>query len=608
MTRKTTILSFVISLVILSGLGFIFNSQAAPEINQAAVDYLKTKDNSAWKTMALVAAGETGLTGNHLKDISSNNAIDYCAPTLAITALGENPRTYPNQDYVVKLKSFWDGAQLGDASTLNDDIFGLLALISSGEATAEPIITGIKEFLIATQNSNGGWGFSVGGDSDTNMTAMAIMALVEAGLAPSDLPITKAVAYLVSSQNDDGGFPWSPASPWGTDSDASSDAWVISAIYALGQNPGDWIKNDHNPIEHLKSLQAAQGYFEYQTGTGEDAFSPVTTSYAVIALAGKSYPVNKITYTPSETFDLRIEGQSSTICSGRFPGPTALNIIENASEICGFTYEIKATDYGPYLKKINDEEAGGLMGWLYFVNCTSPLVGAADYILQQADEVLWYFGEWGWPPLKIGVSAEEAASGGTIEAIVEYYDTEWHPLENATVKAGNHEFTTDASGSASVSLADGYYNLYAEKAAFVRSNKIRVKFGEPTSDEVSLQVNIIEGEKPGTGLGPGLGPDEISFLVEPEEIIFGDLAPGQSASQNVTITNTGAVDLYLEGIVSGGDIFQDNLTLNDTAWENWGTNIAASNQKETAVQLNIPGNYSVYGEQTGNLTFWGITE
>ncbi|MBU4512301.1 hypothetical protein KKD19_03620, partial [Patescibacteria group bacterium] len=101
---------------------------------------------------------------------------------------------------------------------------------------------------------------------------------------------------------------------------------------------------------------------------------------------------------------------------------------------------------------------------------------------------------------------------------------------------------------------------------------------------------------------------EISFLVEPEEIIFGDLAPGQSASQNVTITNTGAVDLYLEGIVSGGDIFQDNLTLNDTAWENWGANTAASNQKETAVQLNIPGNYSVYGEQTGNLTFWGITE
>lgn len=602
---KKKITAIIILLLIAGSILFSVQLKAAPEINQAAINYLKTKDDSAWKTMALAAAGEAGLSGEHLKNVSSENAIDYCAPTLAITALGKDPRTYPSQDYVAKLKSFWDGTQLGNASTLNDDIFGLLALISSGELTSDSVVIGIKNYLIAQQNIDNGWGFAVGGDSDTNMTAMTIMALLEAGLTRSDTVITNAVTYLQSSQNDDGGFPYDPKSPWGTDSDASSDAWVISAIYALGQEPETWTKNGHHPIEHLKSLQKETGYFEYQTGTGEDTFSPVTTSYAIIALAGKSYPVGRITFTPTETFNLRIEGQNSTICLGRFLGPTALDIVKNATTTCNFTYEIEATQYGPYLKKINDEEASGVTGWLYLVNYLSPMVGAADYLLKDGDEVLWYYGDWGWPPLKIKVDQTEVLSSANIIATVQYHDgTSWQELENALVKTETTEFTTSAAGKATVSLPDGYYKLFAEKAAFVRSNKITVKFGEPTSQDINLHVNVIQE----AGSGQGSEPGEISFSLDTENIDFGDLKPGQSASQKVIISNTGGVSIYLESIVSGANIFQDNLKLDELAWENWSTNLGSGANKETAVGLNIPSSYSIYGEQTGALTFWAVGE
>jgi len=374
-----------------------------------AVAYLSnpSQTQDAWITMALVAAGEPGLTGDHLKSVNSENAIDYCAPILAITALGEDPRTYPNQDYVAKLKTFWDGTQLGNSAYLNDDIFGLLALISSGESTHNTVVTGIKEYLLSQQNQDGGWGFSVGGDSDTNMTSMATMALLETGVSSQNAVITNAITYLQDAQNSDGGFPWSPTSPWGKDSDASSDAWVISAIYALDQNPeaGNWVSDTgHNPVEHLLTLQTETGFFEYQTGSGEDSFSPVTTSYAVVALSGKTFPVGYYKVPaqgPALNVHLVIKGEAGIICDTNVRADTALNTIVNAAEICGYTYNIQDSSFGQYLSQINDEAAAGAVGWLYYVNSVLPNVGAADYSLFEGDEVLWYYGEWGWDDITL---------------------------------------------------------------------------------------------------------------------------------------------------------------------------------------------------------------
>ena len=385
-------------LLSLGALAFLQLNLARGDVNSALV-YLKTKSPNPWITMALVAAGESPDV-DYLKSTTGASATDYEAPILALAAAGKNAQTFPDTDLVAALKAFHTGGQIGSASTLNDDIFGVLALLASGEPASDSAVTDAKNTILNNQNANGGWPFAVGGNPDTNMTAMAIMALISAGVDKTDSHIVNAVNYLKSAQNDDGGFPYDPVSPWGTNSDASSDACIISAISSVGEDPdgSSWSKNGNSPVDHLMSLQADGGYFEYQEGTGEDSFSPVTTSYAVIALTGKYYPVGATSFPAVPNVDYKIEGSTGTICEGSVNAPNALNLVVIIAPTCGFTYEIVDTSFGPYLKRINDDEAHDLVGWLYAVNFVLPNIGAADYDLENGDYVIWHFGNFNWQP------------------------------------------------------------------------------------------------------------------------------------------------------------------------------------------------------------------
>jgi len=394
MKKRLISLSIVLSLFV-SALSF---PVAHGDVN-SAVTYLKTKTVNPWITMALVTNGELSNV-DYLKSVSGSSATDYEAPIMALTAAGKNPKTFPDTDLVAALKTFHTGGQIGSTATLNDDIFGVLALIAAGEPASDAAVTDAKNTILNNQNVSGGWSFVVGGDPDTNMTAMAIMALLSAGVDKTDSHIVNAVNYLKSAQNEDGGFPYDPVSPWGTDSDASSDAWVISAINSLGENPdgSSWSKGGNSPVDHLMSLQAGGGYFEYQEGTGEDSFSPVTTAYAVIALTGKYYPVGVTSSPAVPNVDYKIEGSAGTVCEGSTNTPNALDLVIIIAPTCGFTYEIMDTSFGPYLKTIGDDEAHDLVGWMYAVNFVLPNIGAVDYDLENGDYVIWHFGEFDWTP------------------------------------------------------------------------------------------------------------------------------------------------------------------------------------------------------------------
>ena len=263
--------------------------------------YLQDHLNSPWVTMALVALGENPDT-TYLQSAEGSTAIDLEAPILALTAAGKNPYTYPETDLIAALKAFYFEGQLGEKDMLNDDIFGILALVSAGVPGDDPVIAAVKEHIITHQNADGGWSYSVGGTNDTNTTAAAIMALMAAGLSPDAPSVVQGLAYVRAAQNADGGFPYDPQSEWGTASDASSDAWVLMALTAADTDMASFSAST-SPSEHLLSLQVASstgptGYFEYQPGSGEDSFTPVTTSYAVIALSGKTLPVGTFVLPP----------------------------------------------------------------------------------------------------------------------------------------------------------------------------------------------------------------------------------------------------------------------------------------------------------------------
>ncbi|MBI4054316.1 MAG: DUF4430 domain-containing protein [Candidatus Doudnabacteria bacterium] len=572
-----------------------------------AQNYLETHADNPWSTMALSVLGASSIPTAHLKNITGSSAVEYEAPILAITALGQDPRTFGSSDYVAVLKSYHNSGQVGDPATLNDDIFGILALVAAGQPTTDPVISDAKNFLLSHQDSDGGWGFITTAGSDTNMTASAILALLASGTAKGESAVESAKTYLQNAQNSDGGFPYDPRSPFGTASDSSSTAWVIWALNSLGINPTTWAKPDGNPVSYLKSLQNSAGYFGYQDPLEEqNSFSPVTTAYAVIALEGKFLPVN-IFSPPRPAFDFRIEGSQETVCEGRVAGLTAMDIVKNASLVCGFTYNITNTSFGPYLDRINSDTASGLTGWLYLVDYIPPSVGAADYVLEAGDFVLWYFGDWGWPPTRLSLSAAEVATSDNVIVTVEAYNNNvWSPLAEATVFFGAQSATTNSSGQVTINPPEGFYKVFAEKQGYVRSNKVLLKVGSPPIAQVSLLVNVGQGSVSGIVTPP---PDIIAFTVAPSALDFGSLPKGGSASRPVTISNTGNVNIHLESVVSGDPLFVDELTLDAVTWRIFEKDLTAGATSEHAAGLAVPQGYSGgVGSKSGQLIFWAVAQ
>jgi len=160
-----------------------------------AVAFLQNQELSPDIVMAFIAVGQSADI-SFLKTFFGDSAISYAKPILAITATGQDPRTFPEEDFVEKLKSFTDDTQLGDPSLLNDDIWGILALRSAGVPASDPVIQNSKAFLLQDQNADGGWAWDAGGTSDTNDTAAAIMALLETGMTETDNAIQLARQYL----------------------------------------------------------------------------------------------------------------------------------------------------------------------------------------------------------------------------------------------------------------------------------------------------------------------------------------------------------------------------------------------------------------------------
>lgn len=586
---------------------FLFVSIFSPLLSSAsynssgAAAYLKARAGSPWVTMGLAALGQDPGPVDTYKNILSDKALDYEAPILGLVAAGKNPSTFPTTDYVAKLKTFYSGEQLGDAAILNDDVFGLLALKAAGFGNADTVVAGIKDYILSHQNSDGGWSFTVPGNSDSNTTGAAIAALAAAGVPSSDTRIAKALDYLKTAQNNDGGFTYDPKSQWGTDSDSSSTAWVMWALNALNIDQAAWAKPNGTPKTYLESTQDTGGWFHYQAGDSENSFTAVATAYAAIALAGKTLPV----FAPSSPsaplvqVAFRVEGSNSTICEGKAAGPTALDVLKNAGAQCGFAYHIKETSFGPYIDKINEDLESGSLGWLYLVNNEGPDIGAADYIVKADDSITWYYGSYLWKPTRLSLDVAETAAGSPVTATVEYLDgTAWKKLQGATVYYGVLSAATDANGQASFTPGTGYFKVYAQKADYIRSNGVQLKSGQPNSSGVNLSVDIPKGQVAGES-----DTSSIGFTVTPSSLDFGSVLPGGSAAKQLTISNTGSLAINLSTQVTGGEVFKNGITVNNAFWTRFSDALAAGNSKQWSVKLTIPKG-SAAGKQTGQIIVW----
>ncbi len=241
---------------------------------------------TGWAVMALAANGVRNTSAiDALRplqtSLSSSPSTDVEKQILALVAAGEDPRTFENSNAVEVLKSRITNGQIGNADALNDDIFGLIALKAAGEPILSTVISG----LVGHQNSDGGWGITVGGGSSSDMTALALIALKDTG-TNQDV-ITRGLNYIKNLQNADGGFSTS-----GGESNVGSTTWVDWMIVSLGQSYADWQKSGHSSRDYITNQQDHDGsWFQ----------SVLLTSYSLIALAQKGFPFIGATVQPTPT-------------------------------------------------------------------------------------------------------------------------------------------------------------------------------------------------------------------------------------------------------------------------------------------------------------------
>jgi len=601
-----------------------------------ALDYLRGQQGSdgsigdfatsAWAVMAIAAAGEdpnswqvssnpTIVDYLATNADSASSANDYSRMILAIAAASEDPTNFGGRNFLSLLEATYDGSQIGDSSLLNDDFWGVMALVAAGEDPASAIIQDSVSFILTNQNGDGGWSWGVGQASDVDDTAAASMALIAAGQSVG----ADALAYIKSNQVDNGGFE-----SWGS-TNSATDSWGIDSIAAAGEDPtsAGWQSGlGNDPVDDLLSFQNADGSFNWTQATPSNM--ALMTSYAITALLGVPYPVAVLQSQQGVTVDVRIEGQSGTVWSGTvivdestiiddqggqhyLAEPTALGALDEASQLGGFPYVVQDTAYGLYVYSINGEEPAGMAGWMYRVDYVSPMVGAGDFILAQTtppdpphQEVLFTYSEWGQAPLKVDADNTNPGVGDTFTVTVTGYDDDtgtWSPTDNATVHA-DQDYTTGQDGTIAITInSDMTVEVYAEKDGYIRSNRVTVVVGDGSAQS---------GDDEGCSMSVDIIP-AISFSISPGSISFGDLGPRDTSDPvAVTLTNSGAWNLLITTTVTdtAQDLYVEGLELGDVKWNVFSTTVMRDNTTDCIATLTVPEDYTLTGSQDGTLIFW----
>lgn len=290
----------------------------------SALDFLNSKQlprsgisgfsNSARAALAIIAAGEDPSCGMWKPPIEGayslieylrkepKNSVGFLPPgsnppclmrvedfarmILVISAVGEDPTDFGGVNYLVMLKSYYDGEQFGDPESAEDDALAILALVSCGEGncTTDNMITNATNYIKAKQNEDEGWS-SYGVGSDVKTTSLVIQALIAAGEDKNSdtiQKIHKALDYLKNAQEDEGGY-----------SNVITTSYAIQTFIAAEED----LSNYNKTIDYLLSLQQPDGSFNYTANMS--LFPPRMTIFPVLALCGEPYPVMIKTTTKS---------------------------------------------------------------------------------------------------------------------------------------------------------------------------------------------------------------------------------------------------------------------------------------------------------------------
>jgi len=261
---------------------------------------------------SFATSGKTTIDSmrSHLAD-EEKTAGNIGGLIMAVSAAGLTPTEFAGHNLLQDLACTYDPSTGAYNSQLFNDALAVLAL-PAGSAPAKAVA-----FLKDHQLADGGWEFGAGWGSDTNTTAIVVLALSSAK-GMTTVVKERALNYFHLHQKPSGGFEYSTPFTAPGDSDPNSDAAVVQALLALGEDPTGtaWTLSDKNAVTDLLTFQFENGGFGFSRPTSSQTAAPdaLSTTQALVALASKYLPVR------------RTEGAMPTTCPSvttTTPAPTA---------------------------------------------------------------------------------------------------------------------------------------------------------------------------------------------------------------------------------------------------------------------------------------------
>jgi energy-coupling factor transport system substrate-specific component len=250
---------------------------------------------TAWAAMGLAAAGRDPASvrrGGHSVldslrgEVSTLRGVgDEERTILAAHACGASAYSFAGHDLVAEMGRARERNHSFD-NQVNLTAFAIFALRAVGHSAGYGAIREAAGWIERQQNGDGGFSFGAhGSPSDVDDTAAALQALVDAGAHDARV-LGVGADYLIRSQNLDGGFP----QQYGGESNAQSTAWAVQGLIAAGRSPAAVRRRgSRSPAGYLESLLAPGGSVRYSRTSAQ---TPVwVTAEALIALAGKTFPV-----------------------------------------------------------------------------------------------------------------------------------------------------------------------------------------------------------------------------------------------------------------------------------------------------------------------------
>lgn len=169
-------------------------------------------------------------------------------------------------------------------------------------------------------------------------------------------------------------------------------------------------------------------------------------------------------------------------------GPTALGIAETASDESRRLppVRVRPDDFGLFVCEIGGfigrpfDDPDGFSGWTYWVDYAGGTQAAELETLQEGDQVLWVFSDFGERNLNTGDALEltgvpptDADGEFNVQVVAHAFNGSPSPLAGARIK-GAEDVEDLGGGSYAVTVGDGRSILYAKHKPDIPSNREKV--------------------------------------------------------------------------------------------------------------------------------------